>query len=82
MGDVANTNAPMGTSDRSLYVTQDGKMVAAVSGFSFVNPAYRPVIVALNGDFDASGPLTLTMMAYHFHMTEKLVPVAEVKFSR
>ncbi|WP_202427709.1 PKD domain-containing protein [Duganella margarita] len=82
MGDAANNNVAMGSSDNRLYVTQDGKTVSAVSGFSFNNSASKPLIFALNGDYDASRPLTLTMMAFHFHTTDKLTPVAEVKFSQ
>lgn len=82
VGDAANNNVAMGISDNRLYVTQDGKMVSAVSGFSFNNSASKPLIFALNGDYDASRPLTLTMMAYHSHTTDKLTPIAEVKFSQ
>jgi hypothetical protein len=80
IGDAANKNAVI--SDKLLYVTQDGKTVSAVSGYSFLENASKPLILALNGDFDASRPLTLTMMASHLHTTDTLVPIAIVKFDQ
>jgi hypothetical protein len=69
--------------DQRLYVVQDGKRVAAISGtnFSLSCPTDLPATFALQGDFDASRPLTLNAYPFHFNTTDPGVPFATLNLN-
>jgi hypothetical protein len=64
--------------DQRLYVVQDGKRVAATSGvdFSLSCPTDLPATFALQGDFDASRPLTINAYPFHFNTINPGTPFA------
>lgn len=64
----------------SFYVTQNGKTVAAVTGTHYSDSCFKPEIYALNGDFDASKPLTLQIYAWHYTDLDKGTPFATINF--
>jgi hypothetical protein len=75
-------SGPFVISDHRLYVSQNGKFVSAVSGTDFQTSCHSPVIVALNGDFDPSGSLTLTSYPFHYHTTDPGSPMGMVSFDQ
>ncbi|WP_187367225.1 PKD domain-containing protein [Massilia mucilaginosa] len=78
LGDAANTDTVVKLSDSLLYVTQDGKVVAATSGTRFSGNASTPVILALNGSYDAARPLTLSLIPNGTTVVGQRVALAEL----
>lgn len=80
IGDPTNDpNTSVG--DKQFFVTQNGKTVSAVSGLDFTSKASEPTVISLNGDYDASRPLILTLVVRPRYATDVLVPITSVSFN-
>src|SRR5262249_51199086 len=73
-------SGPLPITDHRLYVTQRDNIVSAASGSNFEVACASPIIVALNGDFDAGAAFNLSAYNYHATANDRGTVMASIAF--